>query len=938
MASINQLFDINKKKYGDPVAGRSASPFGLRPLQAIPEEEKDLEWYARNIDWLEWNGIVQLYNRTPKLLKNYKIAAGIMDKSDYIIPDDMEDDPEYKLLIDTLIRDYKDESPLELKFYPILPVIINVLADEFTKRDIEITYKAIDEWSINEILEEKRNKIEEVIREWLDKIVSEQMQQIQQNQQLDQNQLQQLQEQLYQQTISKFGNIENYINRNYRLNVERLVEKFHEYDKNRFKLKEKMYLLFKDFLITGMFCQEFRMQESDYDIVIWNPMFTFYKRHSHSPFLSDGEWVGKVELLSINEVISKYGKYIDTEIIETLQNKYFNTAGASAYPVERNSMDYFRHGVDTPESTSAINTGGVDFQRSMYWNYPFHNAQDIINKVFFSSEDAKGLWYPDLLRVTTVYWKTLKKVGIVTKIDPINKQKYTFIVDDGYKPVIQAEYDTRFTKSKTADNLLVGEHVEWFYIPYTVGGIKIGPNVPTFYNQNISGLPIYIGICDKEPGPMPFQFNNSDDLFSCKLPVEGYIYTERNTQSVSLVDLGKTYQIAYNIVNNQIMDMLLDEIGSFVLIDQNTIPKTSLEEDGGTNPLMMVYNYMKKYKILPIDTSMGNTGQPINFNQFQQMVIEHSPRIKTRIELAEFFKSKLYETIGLTPERLGRPTSEYQSGKASEINAIQSYSATEKYFKIIGDMFLPRFHEMRTHLLMWYLSNDKFNNTSITYFNDKYEREIINAIDRDELILRKFNVYPTSEISYKLVIDQIKAMIFNNPNLGIGLTEAIEIMNSNKYSDVVALVNKLEQKAQAQAQSQYEAEQEKAKAEHQQKLEEIELAAKYQNEMLDKKLVLERERLKNQLLQAQIRAAGYMASVDINKNMQSDFMDFLNDLSSNQDKLENIYDKYINTTEDKEIKSKLIEQKENEMALKERLKQIDLEIAKINAQDNRNKQ
>ena len=62
----------------------------------------------------------QLRRNARRLMKNYKLAKGIIDKADYIV----EEDNEMADLIDTLTKE--DESALELKFYPIIPNVINV--------------------------------------------------------------------------------------------------------------------------------------------------------------------------------------------------------------------------------------------------------------------------------------------------------------------------------------------------------------------------------------------------------------------------------------------------------------------------------------------------------------------------------------------------------------------------------------------------------------------------------------------------------------------------------------------------------------------------------------------------------------------------------------------------------------------------------------------
>ena len=90
----------------------------VQPIQFLSEKEKDEEWRAWNLDWLEFQGMKQLRRNARRLMKNYKLAKGIIDKSDYIV----EENNEMADLIDTLTKE--DQSALELKFYPIIPNVI----------------------------------------------------------------------------------------------------------------------------------------------------------------------------------------------------------------------------------------------------------------------------------------------------------------------------------------------------------------------------------------------------------------------------------------------------------------------------------------------------------------------------------------------------------------------------------------------------------------------------------------------------------------------------------------------------------------------------------------------------------------------------------------------------------------------------------------------
>lgn len=126
-----------------------------QPTQFLPYSKKTDDWAAWNLDWLELQGVEFLRINARRLLKNYKLAKGVIDKSDYIV----EPDNDYKDLMDVLTAE--NDSALELKFYPIVPNVINVLTGEFAKRYSKVQFRAVDDTSYNEMLEEKRLQVEE---------------------------------------------------------------------------------------------------------------------------------------------------------------------------------------------------------------------------------------------------------------------------------------------------------------------------------------------------------------------------------------------------------------------------------------------------------------------------------------------------------------------------------------------------------------------------------------------------------------------------------------------------------------------------------------------------------------------------------------------------------------------------------------------------------
>jgi hypothetical protein len=71
--------------------------------------------------------------------------------------------------------------------------------------------------------------------------------------------------------------------------------------------------------------------------------------------------------------------------------------------------------------------------------------------------------------------------------------------------------------------------------------------------NNPGGLnPIYLGMQGGRPGRIPFQFKGDNSLYGCKIPVEGAVFSDRNTKSVAMVDLMKPYQQRMLLISNTI--------------------------------------------------------------------------------------------------------------------------------------------------------------------------------------------------------------------------------------------------------------------------------------------------------------------------------------------------------------------------------------------------
>lgn len=830
-----------------------------QPLQFIPDKDKSDEWAAWNVDWLEWNGLKQLRRNARRLMKNYKLAKGIIDKTDYIV----EENNEMSDLIETLTQE--DHSALELKFYPIIPNVINVLVSEFAKRNTKITFKAVDEYSYNELLEQKKSMVEDYLMSDAQMKIMSKMMEMGMDPESEEGQ-----QELNPEKLKTLPEIEDYFRTNYKSQGEQWATHLMQHDMERFKIEELEERAFRDMLITDREFWHFHMMEDDYEVELWNPVLTFYHKSPDVRYISQGNWVGKTDMMSVSDVIDKYGYLMTEDEVKSLEAIYPVRSAGYAIQGYQNDGTYYDATKSHEWNTNMPSLAYRQFT-SVYDNSG-NNGGDIVNWILSEGEDYFDVGVAHLLRVTTVYWKSQRRVGHLTKLDELGNVE-TAIIGEDYTVTDKPVYDTTLFKNKAKDNLIFGEHIDWIWINDTWGGVKIGPNHPSFWGMNSPGgiNPIYLGVQKNRPGRLRYQMKGDTTLYGCKLPVEGSVFSDRNTRSTSMVDLMKPFQIGYNIVNNQIADILVDELGTVILLDQNTLPRHSAGEDWGRNNLAKAYVAMKNFQMLPLDTSITNTENSLNFNHFQKLDLSQTERLMSRIQLANYFKMQAFEVIGISPQRLGQQIGQ-QTATAVEQAVVGSYAQTEQYFIQHCDYLMPRVHQMRTDIAQYYYSTKP--SSRLQYISTK--DEIVNfQMNGTDLLLRDIGVYCTTKANHRAILDQIKQLAVQNNTAGASIYDLGQIIEAESMADVSGALKKIEAKTNAQRAEQQQHEQQLAQQEQQTRLEEQKRKLEFDASEKQK----DRQR---DILVAEIKAAGYGSMVDIDQNKQSDYKDAMRDIRESE--------------------------------------------------------
>lgn len=825
--------------------------YNMTPLQLIPEKEKNEDWKKWNLDWFERVGLKQTGEHAKKIIKNYSLANGILDKSDYVIgpENDMSD------MIQAIVND--NESVLPIKFFPIIPNVINVLSGEFSKRDRRIIAKAVDEQSINEAFEYKRQMIEDILVQNAMKKKQEQMLQMGIDfENMSEEQGQQVQQEM---DLAKQLAAAQVKFKTYQGIPEQWANHMIKVDDDRFDMYQLEGLAFRDMLVCDREFWHIKMLEDDYKVELWNPWEVFYHKSPSVEYVSEGNYVGRIRMMSIPDVIDNFGPQMTEDQIMNLKHQY---RLLNQFPLVTDAYKDQNHWYNDSTKPYPQNYTNETWQKSLDNKV----AQTLQGKKIPSNHEFDMSWYelnksgtyldadingPGMVRVTEVYWKSQRKVFELTWI----KKDGTIInefVDENHKVTEPPVYDTSLSKAKSKETLVYGEHLEPIWTNQTRAGVKINTSLSSWYSRNYSDFePIYLG-----GDPLPFQFKGQDNLYGSKLPVEGKVFSERGSTSSSLVDKMKPNQVSFNIVNNQILEFLADEAGNVLVLDQNTIPRNSLNGEWGKHNFPMFHQVMKDYQIAAIDPSLRNTESATNFSHFQTVDLSKTNQITSRLSLAEYFKRECFAVVGITPERVGSMSAATQTATTTNQAISSSYSQTEPYFDQHMNYLMPRVRQMMLDAAQFISATKPMS--KLSYMN-RDEEQVFFQMEGYRMLLSDFRVYSKSTANVKEIVQQLRQLSMQNNTAGGSLFEIAQAITLDSPAEIMSKLKEAEANRQQQIEAQREHEQQ-MQAQQQQFLDEQE-RKQMENENYWKEREIEKE-----IIVAQIRALGFAKDGDVNSD------------------------------------------------------------------------
>jgi dsRNA-specific ribonuclease len=133
-------------------------------------------------------------------------------------------------------------------------MLVNVLVAEFAKRSTKLTYRAVDEFSYNEMLEQKRKMVEETLLSDAQVKLSAAL-----LAQGADSESEEVQQQMSPENLKTLPEIESFFKKDYRSMVEEWATHQHKVDVERFRMDELEERGFRDSLITDREFWHFQM-------------------------------------------------------------------------------------------------------------------------------------------------------------------------------------------------------------------------------------------------------------------------------------------------------------------------------------------------------------------------------------------------------------------------------------------------------------------------------------------------------------------------------------------------------------------------------------------------------------------------------------------------------------------------------------------------------
>lgn len=734
----------------------------VMPIQTIPLKEKmadkfqggEKSWREQCMDSLETIGRRQ-YAANIKLIENYEMIKGRFFFNHYFHTEG------YSSMLNQLSAEF--EMPNYLRHYDLIGQVINELSGEWTEKPDIFKVVQLGDGATNEYQRKQVDLASKFVEGQITAEINQKLLQLgmdpekqdfntPEEQQQYQQQLQQAKQQLTPPEIQKF------MNTDFLTQAEIWGNHQYKYDKEFFNLPEKEKIEFEDMLIADRAFRHFYIGPTGHIQETWNPINVFLHKSPEVIHVEDGDYIGRIFNLSLNTIIDRYGHLMvkkDFDLLISGDSKDNTKWVDSEYNwVYDNYMVPFKH-YPTYD------------QMRPHWNKYADGSIPVLDDNFFSraTDDdylntRQGFYF-----VTEGYWKSQKTIIKITYQDEATGQLIVDLVDENFIiPKTFVESDKPFSDEQDVNT----------YVKTVINEVWKGIKINTKLDKKIN-KDLYLAV-----QPNDFQFKGDINIYGCKLPVCGQIFSVRNSRSASLVDMMKPHQIGYNVAMNQLYQLAEKEIGMFVVMDVNLFPDS--KDWGGEDAWGKWMLMAKNLGMLPADTRPSNIQSALSATGgFLPKVLDLNlaAQMVSRMNMAKFFEEQALKQVGFNDYRLGNFT---QSSTATGIKQGEekSQSQTQTYFTNFSN-YLRRCHQMNLDIAQ-YVQSQK-TEISLTYIKSDLNRAFIKILGSD-LLLSELGVLVSNSQEHARQLDMMRQFALENNTAGMTPPDVADTIMMNSPGEI----------------------------------------------------------------------------------------------------------------------------------------------------------
>ena len=827
------------------------------PVQAIPSKEKTEQWFKATMDALEHIGLVQLQDNQ-KYKDFYRMKDG---KLSYMELKDMI--PYLREVQEVMDR---VNIPSFLKHYDLVGTIINAFVGWLGNMSDKYNVVGLDDTEINQYTETKErlfhNYIQEVFNNTLNARLMEMGLDPTYNNFQSEEERQQYQQQIEQAKVTMTPpEIEKFMNTKWKSAEVMWASHTLENDRQRFYMDELDKDNFIDYLLTGKCFRNYHVGYDYYRPERWSPLNTFYSHTLDSKYPQYGEYIGRVHYYTASAIISRWGHAIKAKDKQKLVGGFRSYMGsyywaqegrghvslqkaASLGMVYQNEIIPFKGYHDyasirayekftgMPQGIyTGVDSDGNEYHRARFLpdlEYRGHTASH-------ASLLTDDFVRPDLYQVTEAYWVSPKQIYIITYQSPTGLVSQEIVTDELLKEFLTENGIRKITR--TMEKGVREPEVNTYFVDY-VPEVRYGVKI-TGGGLEQAGLYLF-------GDPIEHQIKGDSNLYDFCLPVAGYV-------DAPLAIKLQPYQVLYNYAINQIVNILENEIGTFFLADVNLVP--SEYKNMGDDVQDVFANLMEAAKAtggMLLDTSQQNTRGGVPFNQFGVYNLSQTDRLKTRMEIAEWAKTKCFEQIGITPQVINGPN-KYETATGVQQGVTASMLQTEIYFDNF-EHFKRRALDL--HLAVAQNCQAEGRDISVMYTKSDMTRAFL-QIGTDGLSMRHLGVQAISNSKKRQELETFKQYMMQINTAGGDIFDLASLFTSDSMVELTQIARNARSYAEKQARQQQE---------NELQLQQQKLQADAEEKERDRQHELQLESLKGEyrLRQEMIQASGYAA------NRQSD--------------------------------------------------------------------